>query len=424
MRAVAVGLVVAAALACLPGPARGAGGTATLPLETRVLAATRIYHQVNTYFPGLDRAGFEAAYRDYLRRILGQEDRREFDLASMELMATLRDGHTWFDDNWLEDSFGQPIGFFAFPSGNRWTVRRSQLQSIRVGDVVTAVDGVRMPEFFASKRRLISGSSDRDAELSLFLTPILFPIRFTVTLADGRTVRIDRAADKRREESPQKTEGRWLEQGRLAYLKVPLFRGIKFAADAVEYLRQFRDAQALILDLRGNEGLGSGLHLQAALMDKPYPSWSEHSQLGGGTLMRHNGTHPQHVDLSTADAQVNPDALEPPDVHFKGRLILLIDRECTCACEDFLMPFKVTHRAQIVGETTAGTYSETRHSSFENGMMLNVSAVRHVFPDGSRFEGVGIAPDVAVETTPEDLRAGRDAVLAKAIELARGKSRP
>src|SRR5262249_38100509 len=144
----------------------------------------------------------------------------------------------------------------------------------------------------------------------------------------------------------------------------------------------------------------------------------------GGRCMRHNSPLLHHVEPSTSDVQVNPDALEPPDVHFKGRLILLIDRECTCACEDFVMPFKVTHRAQLVGETTAGTYSETRHSTFENGMVLNVSAIRHVFPDGSRFEGVGIAPDVTVETTPEDLRAGRDAVLAKAIALARGKSRP
>jgi carboxyl-terminal processing protease len=422
MRAVTVALA-GALVAGVPARAWGAE-PAKLPLETRVLTAARIYHQVNTYFPGLDRAGFETAFRGYLQRILKQDDRREFDLASMELLATLRDGHTWFDDGWLEDGFGQPIGFFAFPSGNRWTVRRSQLDAIRVGDVVTAVDGVRMADFFAAKRRLISGSSDRDAELSLFLSPVLFPLRFTVTLADGRTVRIDRASDKRREEPPLKTEGRWLQEGQLAYLKVPVFRGIKFAADGLEYLRRFRDAKVLVLDLRGNEGLGSGLHLQAALMDKPYPSWSEHSQLGGGTLMRHNGAHPMHVDLSTADAQVNPDAVEPPEVHFKGRLILLIDRECTCACEDFVMPFKAIHRAQLLGETTAGTYSETRHSTFENGMVLNVSAIRHVFPDGSRFEGVGIAPDVPVETTPEDLKAGRDAVLNKAIELAAARPPP
>jgi len=74
-----------------------------------------------------------------------------------------------------------------------------------------------------------------------------------------------------------------------------------------------------------------------------------------------------------------------------------------------------------VGETTAGTYSLTRHVDYDNGMMLNIAAVHHTFPDGSQFEGVGIVPDVAVETTPEDLRAGRDPVLAKALEIAKAE---
>jgi carboxyl-terminal processing protease len=396
--------------------------SSAVSLETRVLTASKIYHLVSTFFPSLDQARFDAAYSGYLRQILTIEDRREFDLASMELLATLHDGHTWFDDKWLDDNYGQPIGFFAFPAGEHWTVRRTQLESIRVGDVITAVDGLSMPEFLASKRRYISASSDRDAQLSLFLTPQIFPLRFSVTLTDGRRVKVDRVGDRRREEPPLKTEGRWIRPG-LAYIKVPVFRGIKFAADGVENLRQFHEARALILDVRGNEGLGSGLPLQAALMEKPYPAWNEHSVLHGGTLLRHNGAHPTLAELSTSDAVVNPDALEPPETHFKGPLILLIDRECTCACEDFVMPFKVTHRAELIGETTAGTSSATRFSTFENGMILNVAAVRHVFPDGSRFEGVGITPDIKVEITPEDLRAGRDPVLDKAVERAAAKSK-
>jgi carboxyl-terminal processing protease len=57
---------------------------------------------------------------------------------------------------------------------------------------------------------------------------------------------------------------------------------------------------------------------------------------------------------------------------------------------------------------------------FANGMMLNIAAVHHTFPDGSQFEGVGIAPDMPVEVTPEDLHAGRDPVLKKAVEIAQG----
>jgi len=52
------------------------------------------------------------------------------------------------------------------------------------------------------------------------------------------------------------------------------------------------------------------------------------------------------------------------------------------------------------------------------------AALAHVFPDGSPFEGVGIAPGVPVEMAPEDLKTGRDPVLARAIELAANRSRP
>ena len=51
-------------------------------------------------------------------------------------------------------------------------------------------------------------------------------------------------------------------------------------------------------------------------------------------------------------------------------------------------------------------------------MILDIAAIHHTFPDGSQFEGVGIAPDVPVDITPDDLRSGRDAVLKTALKLA------
>ena len=82
------------------------------------------------------------------------------------------------------------------------------------------------------------------------------------------------------------------------------------------------------------------------------------------------------------------------------------------------MPFKIAKRAVLVGETTAGTFSFTNFNTFENGMLLNIASIRHTFPDGSQFEGVGISPDVEVHVTPEDFKQGRDVVLSKALEMA------
>jgi len=388
----------------------------SISLEERVMMASRIYHVISTFFPGLSQEKFDVAYEQYLSTILRTEDRRAFDLASMEFVADLHDGHTWFYDKWLDQNYGAPIGILAYPVAGEWTVVRSQLPSIHVGDVIAAVDDASADDFFARNRRYLSASSDRDAGVSFFDTRALFPETFTITLGDGRKVAIDRKNDKKQPLLEAKTEGRWLVRNSVAYVKVPTFHGIETQAQALGFLKEFHDAKALILDVRGNPGTGAPGVLQRALMVKPYQDWNEASSEHGGALLRnYSPAYPGHSTLVITDT-----IIEPRETAYSGRLILLTDRVCSCACEDFVMPFKFAKRATLVGETTAGTYSMTRHLDLENGMMLNISAVRHTFPDGSQFEGVGIAPDVPVENSAEDLRAGRDVVLKKALEIAEG----
>jgi carboxyl-terminal processing protease len=332
----------------------------------------------------------------------------------MEFIADLHDGHSWFYDNWLDQNYGQPVGFIAYPVSGKWAVIRSRLDSLKVGDVISAIDGTPIDEYFASNRKYVSASSDRDAGLSFFDTPAIFPETFVVTLSDGRKVAIDRKKDKKKDETTPKTEGRWLTEGLVAYVKVPSFRGIETQAQALDYFQQFHNAKAVILDVRGNPGLGQPLALQRGLMDKPYKMWMESSSMKGGMLLRnYSPADPERSEMTTSDAVVSP-----RDPVYTGRLILIIDRGCSCACEDFVMPFKVAKRAELVGETTAGSFSFTHFTAFENGMLLNIAAVRHTFPDGSQFEGIGITPDIEVQTTAEDLKAGRDVSLSKALEIA------
>lgn len=384
--------------------------------EDRVMMASRIYHVISTFFPGLAQDKFDSAYERYLSTILRTEDRKAFDLASMEFVADLHDGHSWFYDTWLDQNDGAPIGILAYPVAGKWTVVRSQLSSIHVGDVIASIDNTSADEFFTHNRRYVSASSDRDAGVSFFDTPALFPLTFTITLGDGRKVAIDRKNDKKQSLAAAKTEGRWLEANSIAYIKVPTFHGIETQAQALELLKEFRDAKTVIVDVRGNPGTGAPGILQRALMVKPYQDWNQASSEHGGTLLRNYQLgYPGHSTLVITDT-----VIEPREPAYSGKLILLTDRMCSCACEDFVMPFKFAKRATLLGETTAGTYSMTRHLDLPNGMMLNISAVRHTFPDGSQFEGVGISPDIAVENTAEDLHAGRDNVLTKALEIAQG----
>jgi carboxyl-terminal processing protease len=271
-----------------------------------------------------------------------------------------------------------------------------------------------MEDFFERNRPYVSASSSRDAGVSFFDTPVIFPEKFELTLADGRKIPIDRKNDKKTSPPAEITEGRWLVEKSVAYIKVPTFHGIQTQAKALEYLAQFHDAKAVILDVRGNPGTGLPAALQRALMGRPYQTWTESSnEHGGGILRNYAAGYPGHTTVTWTDTVITPG-----EKAFNGRLILLTDRVCSCACEDFVMPFKYSKRATLVGEATAGSFSLTRHMDFENGMMLNIAAVHHTFPDGSQFEGVGITPDVRIEVTPADLRNGLDPVLKKAMEIA------
>src|SRR5690349_18828874 len=96
---------------------------ADLPLVERALVASKIYAAIQTYFAhgsGVPNLDLDAAYKAYLGQALGAKDRREFDLATLEFVAQLRNKHTQFDDQWLCRTYGQPLGFGVLLVEDKW----------------------------------------------------------------------------------------------------------------------------------------------------------------------------------------------------------------------------------------------------------------------------------------------------------------
>ncbi len=74
----------------------------------------------------------------------------------------------------------------------------------------------------------------------------------------------------------------------------------------------------------------------------------------------------------------------------------------------------VVQQFQDERETTAGSAGQPFMLDLGKSMMIMIGAKREIFPDGSRFEGVGIKPDVEVEPKAAYLQQGRDTVLEAA----------
>jgi carboxyl-terminal processing protease len=382
--------------------------------EERAFVAAKVYQYVTTYFAHRRASpvkDFDAAFRQYLSAAMKARGRLEFDLATIELVASLGNGHTQFVDRQLFAAPWLYTGLGVRYVGGRWVVFDSQTEGVRRGDEILAVDGRPVEEFFKEKRRYIAASDERAARRKLFAHAHLLPERFTLTLDGGRRVTVDRRA-RPADEPEAQTEGRWLKQNEVAYIKIPSFGQPRFQEGALRFVREFASARALIIDVRGNGGGNTPGGLVRALMTKPYRRWTE-STPQTLAVLKYRGDYADDTMMSWSGGTSEPD-----NPVFKGRLVILADGGCGSACEDFVMPFKDNGRATVVGETTAGSTGQPYIYDFGDGMILLVSSVREYFPDGAEFEGVGIRPDIEVPLTAEEIKSGADSALARALEEA------
>jgi carboxyl-terminal processing protease len=368
-RAAAVQLAVLFALfSCFTlfaadGPAPG------LTLNERVYAASRIYASLS-YFahwqnvPDLDA---EAAYRAYLDKAIAASDRAAFSRASMEFLADFHNAHTVFIDMPLVRQGGS-LPFLAQEIHGQWVVTESFSAGIKPGDAIESIDGRPFGEFVVENIKMISASTDAGARRVLFAREPtlafyahLFPERFELTLGGGRKVQVDRGAAKNA--SLAETGGRWLEPGKVAYIRIPSFFTPENEKKAIELVHTFTAADVLIVDVRGNAGGQTPTDLIAQLMDRPYPWWAESTPVAmpyfrikadQGNWQLRPFQRPQFSWPSTTQ--------RPNKEHFEGRIAILADAGCYSSCEDFTMPFKVTRRAVIVGENHRRQFGTTLYA--------------------------------------------------------------
>ena len=425
MRASSVVLLGACLISFVPVsqvPAQEPGAAAAqLEAAERAWVASRVYRAVELNFghwddvPGYDLPG---EYRSYLDEAMGAADRREFSLATQQFMAGLGNSHTYFSDRALYENAGPSHGYHVRYLAGSWVVTDSRRPELSAGDVVVTVSGEPIDTFYERNRRYLNTSTERFARRRLFYwnQRHLWPDAYTLGLADGRSVQIEGPVPKSAPRRPV-VEGRWLEPGRVAYIRVGSWNDPKARERAMELLHEFSSASALVVDVRGNGGGSTPVAFMSGLMDRPWRWYAEATPMRLAVFANLAERGRDGYSDFRRPMMSWPASVEEADSLFTGRLAILVDAGCHSACEDFAMPFKDNGRAVLVGEATAGSSGQPYYEDVAEGMRIAVGTKREFFPDGSRFEGVGIAPDIEVLPTAADLSAGRDAELERALAI-------
>ena len=174
----------------------------------------------------------------------------------------------------------------------------------------------------------------------------------------------------------------------------------EFGQTAIDKLREALrelnagDPRGLVFDLRGNRGGYLSVSVEVS---------SQFIAKGPIVIERFkDGREHSHTAISGGLA------LDVP-------LVVLVDGSSASASEITAGAIQDTGRGILIGTTTLGKGSVQVAHTLSDNSQLRVTIARWLTPNGRAIHGEGLAPDVEVVITEEDLTADRDPQLDRAI---------
>jgi len=266
----------------------------------------------------------------------------------------------------------------------------AEIAGIRSGDVVVAVDGESTQGWSVSEavRRIrgpegtevalsVRHSNGETEDVTVTRATIVIPTVFTNPLEDADGNPVSDLAYVDLEQITEKT--------------VPDLRNT--VAEMVD-----QGYRGIILDLRRNPGgsLSATVDIADLFLD-------------GGRI------------LTQVDREGNETSFDahPGDVGEDIPLVLLVGPGSASGAEVIAGALRDHQRAVLVGETTFGKGSVNHLRELSDGGAIYITIARWLTPNGEQIEGIGLAPDIPVTPSEEDIEADRDVQLYSAIDQLR-----
>ncbi len=181
--------------------------------------------------------------------------------------------------------------------------------------------------------------------------------------------------------------------GGVTYVRFDNFENFDLVSKALDVIDNAGPA-GLVIDLRRNPG-GLGVHLMRVMG----------ALLGGGETLGKSRNAKATSDLISLRL----------GEHYEGPVVILIAAYTASAAEITAAAMQDLKRGKLVGRDTSGAVLMSSHYDLPDGGQVQVPVSDFLRLDGRRIEGIGVQPDVWVVPTLEDVRAGRDPVLERAL---------
>ncbi|MFN7934276.1 MAG: S41 family peptidase [Bryobacteraceae bacterium] len=371
--------------------------------------------------------GWDRLYLEWIPKVQATRTTSDYYRQLMQLCARLQDGHTNVYPPADPSGFDKPPLRTALIGGRVWIVDifapALETQGLRKGMEILRVNGE--PAIAYGRREYEpyqSAATPADLNVRVFTYAFLRgprsqPVRLTVRDAAG--AESDFTVPRTGYSGVRSNPAFSLQMlpGGIALVTLNSFEDMATARRLVEAFPTIRQTKGVILDIRGNGGgsSGVGFEILRRFLRKPAKSSRQ-------VMRRYNPTDRARGSLLEF-TELRATEIQPfQGDRFEGPVAVLAGAATYSAAEDFLVAWKDSNRGPVIGSASGGSTGQPLFFKLPGGGSARVCTKKDTYPDGREWVGHGIPPDIAIEQDPQDLQAGRDTVLERALRYIREKN--
>ena len=400
-----------------------------LPEDKRIAGFARLWSEVKYNFAFFDQVpeiDWDKVLADYLPRIQAAKTDVAYYDVLRECIALLRDGHTSVSGPSDVQSGRLPLRLqrveglatitrlpLAAQIKNRKWQDALAAADLKLGEAIIDINNMAVGDILTKDiYPYISASTSqalcREAYPMLVYGPVGTRVLCRIRGIDGEEREASLYYGRYRfPDDPEKAVN-----DPLVYINITGFGSDRSAKEFDAKFDEIKRSKGLILDVRENGG-GSTRHGYAIV-----------SRLIKKTIPGSHWRSPKHIAAYKAWGRTVPwqegdhGRIRPhKTIHYGGPVVLLTGPGTVSAAEDFVVAFQTSGRGKVIGQRTNGSTGQPLRVQLPGGGSARICTKRDTYPDGRDFVGIGCIPDIEVEPTRQDVAAGRDPVLEKAMEV-------
>jgi C-terminal processing protease CtpA/Prc len=389
----------------------------------RLLALYRYWNMIAYFFPYRYAIGedWQRVLPEFIPQFAAASTPEQYRLAALALIARINDTHAniYGNDKVLGTYLGQyyaPVQV-RFVEGQAvvtdyYNAQLGAASTLQKGDVVLAVDGVKVAEIVKSRKPLTPASNEptqlrnisrnllrgatEQVEVLVRREGREFPVTVKRTLPNQLNLALNGG-------TPSPLAPAWqMLPNNIGHLTLGTIR----AAQLPEIMEAAKGTKGLVIDIRNYPSEFMVFALSKYLLAAP----AKFVKFSMPVV-----TYPGMFEYRQGPAL--PPGKGPA---YAGKVIILVNELSQSQAEYTTMAFRAVPGARVVGSTTAGADGNVSAITLPGNISTMITGLGVYYPDGRETQRIGIVPDVVVTPTIKGIRDGRDEVLEKAVQLIEG----